>query len=78
MALPSVLLGVRLKMEVGLTDMVVEKEGPSDAVVVVVVDLPLEPKGRVAMEEAGVLMPEARFQTSARDVGIGIAVVTPV
>ena len=76
MALPSVLLGVGLKMEAVLAIVVVGVEGP--LVAVMVVALPLEPEGRVAMEGEGVLVLEARFRTLLPNDGTGVTVVTPV
>ena len=68
MALPSAWLEVESKMEAVLADLVVEVEGPLVAMVVVVVveDPPLEAERQVVVEEAEVLVSEARFQTSAK------------
>ena len=65
-------------MEVMPADLVVEVEGLLVAMVVVVEDPSLEMEGRVAAEEAGVLVPKARFRTLARDVEIGVAMVMPM
>ena len=76
MVSPPTLLEVWSKMEAVLAVVVVGVEGPSVAVVVVA--LPLEMEEQVAAVEAGVLVSEARFQTSALDVRTGITVVTLV
>ena len=78
MASSSVELEFGMKMMAVLVGLVAGAKGLIVVVVVVVEDPSLAAKGRVTVEEAGVLVPEARIRTSTRVVGTSVAMVTPI